>query len=206
MLKLLPLIVFLTLTACTPHKTQEDEQDNFTVNHIIIMPVSMAQKISTAATANNLNKGKSILNGLIRDYFKGNKKVSILSESQAESYKQGYDNNGQRIQEIGKRLNADAVMTWQINRYVEKDGGDYSVNYPSSVAFSYRLTDIASGRTLCGTKIDKTQDTLTGNLFSAKQFIHHGGKWISASQLSAEVLQTKLPECRYLSDSKPPTK
>jgi hypothetical protein len=133
----------------------------------------------------------------------GNDRINILSDSQAESYKQGYSNTRDQIKEIGKRLNADAVMTWQISRYEEKDGGDYSVNHPSSVAFSYRLTDIATGQTLCGSKVDKTQDTLTGNLFSAKQFLHHGGKWVPVKQLTKEILDKKLQECRYLSSSTP---
>lgn len=204
MLKSLTIIALcLSVSACVSHDPVADPKDAIVVDHIVVMPASTANNNSLSAAANDLSTGKSVLNSLVRNYFMGNDRINILSESQAESYKQGYTNTRDQIKEIGKRLNADAVMTWQISRYEEKDGGDYSVNHPSSVAFSYRLTDIATGQTLCGSKVDKTQDTLTGNLFSAKQFLHHGGKWVPVKQLTKEILDKKLQECRYLSSSTP---
>lgn len=194
-------LICLLLSACAGQNPIPNAQEAITVNHIVIMPVSM---VSKSTTSKSLNIGKSVLSGLIHDYFMGNEKISILSEAQAESYKEGNKNDAQQIKRIGQRLNADAVMTWQIRRYEEKDGGDYSVNHPSSVAFSYRLTDIATGKNLCGNIVDKTQDTLTGNLLSAKKFLHHGGKWISARQLTKEILNNKLQECSYLVPTTPP--
>ncbi len=188
-------LTFLLLSACAGQTPLPNAQEAIRVNHIVIMPVSMVTK---STTSKSLNTGKSVLSGLIHDYFMGNEKISILSEAQAESYKENNKNDEQQIKKIGQRLNADAVMTWQISRYEEKDGGDYSVNHPSSVAFSYRLTDIATGQNLCGSVVDKTQDTLASNLLSAKKFLHHGGKWITASQLTKEILTNKLQECSYL--------
>ncbi len=193
------LLTGLQLGACTLHQPAPDNRDIPVVNRIMVMPVTVATNSTAASTPRGLAIGKAVLSGLISDYFKGNKRVNILTEAQVHSYGRGYENHEQRLKRISKRLDADTVMTWQISRYVEKDGGDYSVNYPSSVAFSYRLTNIATGQTLCGSQVDKTQDTLTGNLFSAGQFLRHSGKWISAQQLTKEVMSKKLHECRYLS-------
>ncbi|NOX24920.1 MAG: hypothetical protein GXP59_02170 [Deltaproteobacteria bacterium] len=193
------LLTGLLLGACALHKPAPDNQAVPVVNRIIVMPVTLADNPTAKSTPQSLATGKVVLSGLIHDYFKGDRRVNILSEAQVSSYRQGYEDHGQRLKRISKRLNADTVMAWQISRYVEKDGGDYSANHPSSVAFSYRLTNIATGQTLCSSKVDKTQETLTGNLFSARQFLRHGGKWISARQLTWEVMNKKLHECRYLS-------
>jgi hypothetical protein len=166
-----------------------------TVSRIAVMPVVITGNHAFTA---GLTTGKAVLNGLIHDYFVNNPRVNILSEAQINSYGH-HDSDWPLIKKIGRRLHADTVMTWQLNRYVEKDGGDYSVNHPSSVAFSYRLMNIASGQTICSSKVDKTQDTLTGNLFSAKRFLSHGGKWISAQRLTREVMTRTLQKCRYLS-------
>ncbi len=202
MLKTLPIaLICLLLSACTGLNFIPNRNNDVTINHIIVMPVLISDNNSNSTPLSDhtsLITGKEVLGSLVRDYFMGNDKITVLSESQVESYNQGYDNDRQRIKKIGKRLNADAVMTYQISRYVEKDGSDYSVNHPSSVAFSYRLTKIDTGQTLCGSRVDKTQEPLTGNLLNTKRFLRRGGKWISAGQLTKEVLDEKLQECRFL--------
>jgi len=195
------VLASLLLTACAAKHAEQDAQNPTGIKHIIVMPVSIVDTspADLAMHKKDLSAGKTVLTRLIQDYFIDNDKVSILSEEQAESYNQTYNNNeNQQVKEICKRMHADAVMTWNLSRYKEKDGGDYSVNHPASVAFSYRLTDINTGRILCGSRIDQTQQSLTDNLLSAKRFLHRGGKWISAEQLSREIISDKLKECGYL--------
>ena len=198
-------LISLLLTSCAAKQPEPNAQTPVDIKHIIVMPVSITTNNpdGSAMHKKNLTAGKKTLSRLIQNYFMGNEKISILQEKQVDLYNQTYNNNdNQQIKEIGKSLHADAVMTWRLSRYEEKDGGDYSVNHPSSVAFSYRLTDIATGQILCSNRIDQTQQSLTDNILSAKQFLHRGGKWISAEQLTKEILSDKLKKCRYLTKDK----
>jgi len=197
-------LIFLLLTACAAKQPEQDVQNPVDIKRIIVMPVSTAVNTPDGRVGHkkDLATGKAVLTRLIQNYFMGNEKVSILSEEQAASYNQLYNNGSQQAREIGRRLHADAVMTWNLSRYVEKDGGDYSVNHPSSVAFSYSLRDTATGRILCASQINKTQQSLTDNILSAKLFLHRGGKWISAEELTRDILADKLKECSCLTKEK----
>ncbi len=87
------------------------------------------------------------------------------------------------IQAFGKELGADAVLYGIIYRYRERQGKDYSVERPASVAFALYLIRVRDGKVLWQYNFDETQRPLTSNLFKFKLFKEAGMKWVTARKL-----------------------
>ncbi len=199
MKKLTIFITMFLMTACAPHSAPQPLQaPEPEVRTITILPVSIAANDNQdKKTRQELTAGQIELSHQLHAYFKNNDRVHFLSPAQAATYIQGYETR-EEIRKLGRRLHTDALMTWEISRYREKDGGDYSVGHPSSVAFSYRLISTATGNTLCGDQIDHTQESLTENILSLKKFLKRGGKWVSAARLMSDILPSTLKQCKFL--------
>ncbi len=104
------------------------------------------------------------------------------------------------LAEIGRTLDADAVMAGSIYRYRERVGKKYSVITPASAAFDIHLIDASSGGILWSGDLDETQVSLSENFLEINRFIQRKGRWITAEELAStglkEMLQilVKLPE------------
>jgi len=97
-------------------------------------------------------------------------------------------------QEVGKTFRADAVLVGYIYRWREREGTDYSVNRPASVAFDLHLVRPADGAVLWRGKFDKTQHSLSENLLDAQLFFQGGGRWMTAEKLAMIGLKKLLSE------------
>ena len=99
--------------------------------------------------------------------------------------------------EMGRRLNADAVVGGTLFRFRQRVGGRYSAETPASVAFSLYLIRMADGRVVWDGNFDETQQALSENLFKISSFFKRGGTWLSAEELARngleEVMET-FPE------------
>ncbi len=89
-------------------------------------------------------------------------------------------------QKIGKAFSAQAVLIGYLYRWKEREGTDYSVSRPASVAFDLYLIGPRDGAILWKGKFDKTQRPLTENIFDMDTFVKGGGRWMTAEKL-AEV-------------------
>ncbi|MDY7034595.1 MAG: hypothetical protein SV375_00315 [Thermodesulfobacteriota bacterium] len=95
-------------------------------------------------------------------------------------------------QKIGKIFDADAVLTGYIYRWKEREGTDFAVNRPASVAFDLYLIRPRNGAILWKGRFDKTQRSLSENLFDMNTFIKGGGKWMTAEKLAELGLENLL--------------
>jgi hypothetical protein len=86
--------------------------------------------------------------------------------------------------EIGRALGADGVLTGRIYRWQEREGTDYAVSRPASVAFNLVLVRPEDGAILWRGRFDKTQQSLSENLFDMSTFLHGGGRWMTARKLA----------------------
>ncbi|MCD6561088.1 MAG: hypothetical protein J7L16_04950 [Deltaproteobacteria bacterium] len=103
------------------------------------------------------------------------------------------------MQQLGKSFDADAVLTGYIYRWREREGGDYAVSEPASVAFDLHFISPLDGSTIWRGKFDKTQHSLSENLLDFKTFRKSGGKWMTAEKLAAVGLRDmmdKMPSDR----------
>jgi hypothetical protein len=88
------------------------------------------------------------------------------------------------VREIGRALGADGVLTGRIYRWQEREGTDYAVSRPASVAFNLLLVRPEDGAILWRGRFDKTQQSLSENLFDMSTFLHGGGRWMTARKLA----------------------
>jgi hypothetical protein len=98
------------------------------------------------------------------------------------------------LREVGRSLQGDAVVAGTIYRWRERVGADYGVERPASVAFSLYLVDSREGAVLWRGQFDKTQKSLTENIFDLSIFSRSGGKWLTAEQLSLIGLEQLIKD------------
>jgi len=98
---------------------------------------------------------------------------------------------------IGEAFSADAILMGYIYRWREREGTDYAVNRPASVAFDLYLVRTGDGSILRKGKFDKSQRSLSENLLDMDTFLKGGGRWMTAEKLAAlglVDLLKKLPK------------
>jgi hypothetical protein len=88
------------------------------------------------------------------------------------------------VQEIGKSFGADGVLVGRIYRWQEREGTDYAVSRPASVAFNLILVRPSDGAFLWRGRFVKTLQSLSENLFDMSTFLHGGGRWMTARKLA----------------------
>lgn len=95
---------------------------------------------------------------------------------------------------LGKKLKADYVLVGLLSRYHDRVGGALSAESPASVAFSMFIVDVQTGQLSERASFDKTQTSLTENLFDAPMFFKKGMKWLSADELASYGVQRLLTQ------------
>jgi hypothetical protein len=108
------------------------------------------------------------------------------------------------LQDVGKAFDADAVLAGYLYRWREREGTDYAVNRPASVAFDLHLISTVDGTILWNAKFDKTQRSLSENVFDLATFFKSKGRWLTAEKLAilgfkkmlAAMPAKEIPEIR----------
>jgi len=85
---------------------------------------------------------------------------------------------------IGKALSADGVLGGHVYRWRERQGTEYGVNLPASLAFDLYLMNAGNGMILWKARFDKTQISLSENLLDLQTFLKARGRWMTADELS----------------------
>lgn len=86
--------------------------------------------------------------------------------------------------ELGRNLTVDHVLVGIINRYEEKVGSSLAAETPASVSFSVFLVNVSNSKLVWKSSFDKTQTSLSENLFDAPMFFKQGMKWFTAGELA----------------------
>ena len=89
------------------------------------------------------------------------------------------------FQRMGRAFSADAVLTGYLYRWREREGTDYAVNRAASVAFDLCLISPLDGTVLWKDAFEKTQKSLSENLFDFRTFLKSKGRWMRAQELAA---------------------
>ena len=182
------LVVFGFRPAMLQGKTPEVIRDPISGAIFMAQPVlsDVAQKMN-----------KILFERLIAD-----KKYELISPSQAEgvfSVLISSDINiglgpGELLQKMGQAFGADAVLAGYVFRWQEREGSDYAVKRPASTAFDLHLISSADGAILWSAKFEKTQRSLSENLFDLETFVKGRGRWMTVENLALFGLQKLLDE------------
>ena len=98
---------------------------------------------------------------------------------------------------VGHMFSADGVLIGYLYRWQERLGTAYAVRAAASVAFDLNLIHPADGRFLWKGRFDKTQRSLSEDLFDMDTFLRSKGHWLSAEELSGlglDDFMKDLPE------------
>jgi hypothetical protein len=85
---------------------------------------------------------------------------------------------------IGKALSAEGVLGGHVYRWRDREGTDYAVNRPASVAFDLYLLSAGDGTVLWKARFDKTQLSLSEDLLDLKTFLKAKGRWMTVDELA----------------------
>ena len=161
-------------------------------------PIGTERKMSFAE-AKSLEKGALFLDSAIAGELKDFKGARFLSASKMESFKS--DRPGSRlgmIKSIGRELKCDMVLMAMINRYHQREGGEYAADNPASAAFTIELVRVDDGQVMWKGTFDETQESLLANLLSFGKAQSRGFKWVDVEELVRQGVHERLSACPYL--------
>lgn len=176
-------VSFLETTA----SAQESER-------VVVMPVT--------AKSVDLEKNLANFTTQIREYFVKDSRIVMLGDDQLQSLLgASTGTNQQLLQVAGEKMGCQSALLITLERYRERLGDEYSATDPASLAFSFRLINIADGKVICFGQFDETQQPVSENILAIGQAFKRGFKWINLADLTKEALKHKFTSCPGLVDS-----
>lgn len=86
--------------------------------------------------------------------------------------------------QMGRKLNADAVVSGKIFRFRQRVGTSYAVDTPASVAFSMYLLRVTDGDMIWAGNFDETQRPLSDDLLQISTWAKRGARFLTAEELA----------------------
>ncbi|MBP1741290.1 MAG: hypothetical protein H6Q48_3583 [Deltaproteobacteria bacterium] len=86
--------------------------------------------------------------------------------------------------QIAKALSAEGVLGGHVYRWHDREGTDFAAGHPASVAFDLYLMSAGDGAVLWKARFDKTQISLSENLFDMQTFLKAKGRWMTSAELA----------------------
>jgi hypothetical protein len=198
------LTVLLIFSAgCSYIVPGDTEKELATINSIGVLPAHTVSrqpsKVEAEAMAEaELNAGTETINSLLADYFQGFQDVSLISQSELEGLSSAEPGKFLHLaREAGRQLHYDAVLITSVERYQARDGSEYAVMTPASVAFSLKLLAVESGQVIWSADFDQTQQPLFENILKTRS-TGSGFRWLTAEELASAGLTKKLDSSPYL--------
>ncbi len=192
------------LISCSGKKADDakmSKQDVKKLSCLIVMPAR-----TTVATTKNmkfsdaeiLEKGATFLDGVISEELGHTGVTNIISPNQINNFLDEVEGGSLgMLREIGKKVDCNTVFHTTVQRFKQREGGDYAVDSPASAAFEMRLIDLQTGTVLWSGNFNETQESLFNNLFSFDKAKSRGFKWITVETLARQGVHERVKECPY---------
>lgn len=103
-----------------------------------------------------------------------------------------------RLKQIGEMVYADAVIVGRVLRYRERDGAEWGVRSPASVAFVLDLIDVRRGDVVWSSRFDETQKAPSENIFALGDISQRGIRWLTADQLAQDGVRKAIAQLHQL--------
>jgi len=200
---LLASLIVLTLFSGCAQKTAQPQTENLLpVKTIIVLPVEIApdgQKSRSPKEMQQLEKGQKLVETMLAEYFSGREDINLLTAGQRDALeKEMVRCRTSAVVTICRTKVADAVLLCTLQRFTEREGTEYSIANPASVAFDYKLIHAETGQTICSGGFNETQQPLLADMFQFFKKAQRGFKWLSAEELARDGFQQKIADCPYL--------
>lgn len=191
------------LSGCARTTTaQIQPEDLLPIKTIIVLPaetVTDGQGSRSPKEIQQLEKGQKLMDTMLAEYFASREDIALLTPGQRDSL----DKNMNRCRTtaavtICRTKQADAVLLFTLQRFTEREGTEYSIVSPASVAFDYKLIQAETGQVICSGVFNETQQPLLADMFQFFKKAKRGVKWLSAEELVRDGFQQKIADCPYL--------
>ena len=197
------LAVLTLLSGCARTTTaQIQPEDLLPIKTIIVLPVETvmdSQSSRSPKETQQLEKGQKLVDTMLAEYFAGREDIDLLTPGQRDALDK--DMNRCRTTAavtICRTKRADAILLFTLQRFTEREGSEYSIVSPASVAFDYKLLHAETGQVLCSGVFSETQQPLLDNMFQFFKKAQRGVKWLTAEELVRDGFQQKIADCPYL--------
>jgi len=196
------LTVLALLSGCARTTAQVQPEDLLPIKTIVVLPVEIlsdGQSGRPAKDMQQLEKGQVLLDTMLAEYFSDRKDIAILTPGQRDALeKEMIRCRTSAVVTICRTKVADAVLLCTLQRFTEREGTEYSIVNPASVAFDYKLVHAETGQTICSGTFSETQQPLLADMFQFFKKAKRGVKWLSAEELARDGFQQKIADCPYL--------
>lgn len=196
------LTVFALLSGCARTTAQVQPEDLLPIKTIVVLPVEIlsdGQSGRPAKDMQQLEKGQVLLDTMLAEHFSDRKDIAILTPGQRDALeKEMVRCRTSAVVTICRTKVADAVLLCTLQRFTEREGTEYSIVSPASVAFDYKLVHAETGQTICSGSFSETQQPLLSDMFQFFKKAKRGVKWLSAEELARDGFQQKIADCPYL--------
>jgi hypothetical protein len=198
------LWVFLTFSlifsaGCSYISLGDDEEELAPITSIGVLPAQSLYLLSSeTGPRGELAAGVETMDSLLTTYLNDYKNVRLISQNEIEGL--SLTDSGKPFyvaREAGKQLHYDAILISSVERYQAREGSEYAVMNPASVAFSLRLLAVETGQVVWSADFDQTQQPLFENILQSRS-TGSGFRWLSAAELTSAGLTKKLNNCPYL--------
>lgn len=172
-----------------------------TVTGVAVLPVRPAVEDSDAAVPTELKTlqdGSQVMDGLLRRMFAGRGDVHFVPAALKSAGGSTMVRRLEDARRIAAENGSNAILEISLSRYRERVGGDYGVQQPAAVTFSYKLIEVGQGRVVCHGRFDEEQQSLMENLFNLGKTQERGLVWLTVEGLASSGLQERLGQCPAL--------
>jgi hypothetical protein len=202
-------VVILCLSGCSPRqgtKQTSQSDDAFFFHKIAVIPFQNLIPDDPSVTSVPCpvcgafystspypgNPEKIIEMIFVKKLMAGHKKIDLVSVDRArgaytriraDSFK---EKPYEILKRVGEELGVDGIVAGYVYRYRDRQGYEYGVERPASVAFDIHLLRVKDGKFVWKGVFDKTQTSLMENVLDVVSFIKGHGKWLTAEQLAEE--------------------
>lgn len=195
------LTVLALLSGCARTTAQVQPEELLPIKTIVVLPVEILSdgQSRPAKEAQQLEKGQILLDTMLAEYFSDRKDIAILTPGQRDALeKEMLRCRTSAVVTICRTKVADAVLLCTLQRFTEREGTEYSIVNPASVAFDYKLVHAETGQAICSGTFNETQQPLLSDMFQFFKKAKRGVKWLSAEELARDGFQQKIADCPYL--------
>jgi hypothetical protein len=192
-------ILLIFSAGCSYISLGDSEEELVPITSIGVSPALSLNFLSTqTGTKEGLEAGIETMNSLLAEYFQDYQNINLISQNEIEGLSLGESGRLLSLaREVGQQLHYDAVLLTSVERYQAREGSEYAVINPASVAFSLRLLAVESGQVVWSADFDQTQQPLFENILKSRS-TGSGFRWLSAAELASAGLTKKLNNCPYL--------